>query len=64
MTGRNRSMGGACASTVASEQAYWADLYEQCYQQVYAYFARKVRCAHDVRGNSEDGVLVSALDWV
>ena len=47
MTGRDRSTRGAHAPEATSEKAYWARLYEQCHDQVQAYFARHVRCPHD-----------------
>ncbi len=46
MTERKRDEG--CARNAALQAAYWADVYEQCHRQVRAYFARHVRCSHDV----------------
>jgi len=54
MTGRDRSTRGAHAPEATSEKAYWARLYEQCHDQVQAYFARHVRCSHDAEDLAQE----------
>jgi len=48
MTGRERKKRGSRALGGTPERAYWAKVHEQCHGQVRAYFARNVRCPHDV----------------
>jgi len=48
MDGKARGTEEACADEVTSQQVYWAQVYERCHRRVRAYFARNVRCSHDV----------------
>lgn len=54
MTGRERLGDEPHAPQGTSQSVYWANLYEQCHRQVRAYFARHVRCPHDVEDLVQD----------